>query len=96
MNTMDRRGAVIQRAIVSECAKRGGSCNATPEGLLTVDATFDPEVIVFALLQALRQPTHEMLVAVDGEDRDKMLARGRAVSAWQAMIDVALGSQNKI
>lgn len=29
--------------------------------------------------------TEEMLRAVDDEDEDKFVARGRAVSAWQAM-----------
>lgn len=31
------------------------------------------------------RPTEEMLRAVDDEDEDKFVARGRAVSAWQAM-----------
>ena len=34
-------------------------------------------------------PTREMLRAVDDEAEDKYLARGRAVSAWQAMLEAA-------
>lgn len=32
------------------------------------------------------EPTPAMLASVEGEDSDKYVARGRAVSAWQAMI----------
>jgi len=43
-----------------------------------------------AALTAMREPTKEMLASVDGEDGDKYVSRGRAFSAWQAMIDAAL------
>lgn len=42
-----------------------------------------------AVLEAMMVPTPEMLRAVDGEDADKMVARGRAYSAWQSMITAA-------
>lgn len=32
------------------------------------------------------EPSAEMLASVDGEDSDKFVARGRAYSAWKAMI----------
>lgn len=44
-----------------------------------------------AALKVLREPTPEMLRSVDDEAEDPMVARGRAYSAWQAMINTALG-----
>ena len=43
-----------------------------------------------AILVAMRQPSTAMLAAIDDEDSDKYVARGRAISAWMAMIDAAL------
>lgn len=35
------------------------------------------------------EPTLEMIRAVDGEDSDVYVARGRAISAWELMISAA-------
>ena len=42
-----------------------------------------------AVFVDMRGPTREMLEAVDDEDSDKYVARGRAISAWTAMLDAA-------
>lgn len=77
-------------ALTDQCAKFGGSCDRTPEGLLSVNATFDPKEVLREILDNMREPTEAMLRAVDDQDSDKYVARGRAVSAWQSMIDKAL------
>lgn len=43
-----------------------------------------------AAIEAMREPTTQMLAAVDDEASDKFVARGRAYSAWVSMIDAAL------
>lgn len=42
-----------------------------------------------------REPTPEMIRAVDGEDADKYVARGRAYSAWKAMIATHIEGESK-
>ncbi len=42
-----------------------------------------------------REPTPEMIRAVDDEDTDKYVARGRAYSAWKAMIATHIEGESK-
>lgn len=43
-----------------------------------------------AAIAAMREPSIAMLHAADVENEDAYIARGRAYSAWQLMIDCAL------
>lgn len=69
-----------------------GKC---PLDSVTIDGDVDLVKAARAILTTIKEagyaivpvrPTEEMLRAVDDEDEDKFVARGRAVSAWQAMI----------
>ncbi|QOT71932.1 hypothetical protein H5V43_01780 [Sphingobium fuliginis] len=52
------------------------------------------ELLAVAVLKALREPSVEMLKAVDDDPYDDpMVARGRAYSAWVSMIDAALDGE---
>lgn len=42
----------LAQAIVSECAKRGGSCGFNQDGLLVVNATFDARAVLERVLRA--------------------------------------------
>lgn len=42
-----------------------------------------------AVLDVLAEPDEGMLRAVDDEDEDPMVARGRAYSAWVSMLQAA-------
>jgi len=89
---IDRLDTALVTAVTTECAKRGGACNHTPDGLLCVNATFDPKAVIRTLLLNMREPTKEMakdgggqLFAPCSEDWSE-----DAVEVWQAMIDKAL------
>ena len=42
----------LRQAITTECSKRGGACNSTPEGLLAVSAAFDPAEVARMVLES--------------------------------------------
>lgn len=64
---------------------------AIADGLEAFDLNVLPTIITDRLSEAGYaivpvEPTAAMLASVDDEDSDKYVARGRAVSAWKAMI----------
>lgn len=68
-----------------KAAYEGG--HALPDHAIPLWRQAETSRRVRAVLNALREPDEGMLRAVDGEDEDKHVARGRAYSAWTAMID---------
>lgn len=52
----------------------------------------DAEYLARAVLEALREPSGEMMVAgwKKADERDAILGNGEIVMLWQAMIDAAL------
>ena len=84
---VERGVRALQQAITDACARSGGSCNSTPEGLLSVNADFPPREVVLAIIAAMREPSAEMInaghaaVSWDGEYTKQR---------WNAMIDAAL------
>lgn len=51
--SVEEATVALQKAITAECAKRGGSCNSTPDGLLAVNATFDPVAVLASFWKEL-------------------------------------------
>lgn len=62
----------------------------TPFEKLSACALDNLHDTVRAVLEALREPTPEMVAATDHMDDDKYVARGRAIVTWGAMIDSLL------
>lgn len=77
--------SMVERVAQSIAERRGIAPEQRSDGMMAVfrmDAR--------AAVEAMRDPTRGMIAAADDEDSDKYVARGRAISSWQAMIDAAL------
>ncbi len=65
----------LQQALTNECAKRGGSANMGPDGLIAINTVVDPEYIVSAVNSALIEDRRAKLA----ED-EKTMALARRLS----------------
>jgi hypothetical protein len=90
MNTMiDKISRAIAQEITKACAERGGKCASQPDGLLRIEATVDPVLVVRAALEAMLPPSQGMtqagLIALPGA-----YDVGEPDFVFSAMIDAAL------
>jgi len=51
---IERAADALAQAITSACVMNGGSCNWTIDGLLSVNATISPAVVIEAVLEAVK------------------------------------------
>lgn len=95
---IERCSRALQQAITDACARGGGSCNGTPEGLLSVNANFQPQEVVRAIIAAMREPTQAMLDATipryQEHNRGDDPYASEMADYWTTMIDAALGDQS--
>ena len=94
MSLIERAAQSLTQEITAACAQTGGSCNGTPDGMLAVNATFDPRAVARAVLRALREPAPEMIEAAmahwgSSAETSPVTAKARG-EIFTVMIDAAL------
>lgn len=90
MNMIERIARAIHDAMYSDEQSGAWMSGKCPLDSVTVDGDVDLMRAATAAIQAMREPTKQMMDAaqLDPQD-DPMVSRGMAYSAWVSMIDAA-------